>query len=672
MLISPGTIVSNRYEILDRLGSGGMAIVYRANDTKLDRFVTFKVMREEYIEDQEFISRFKIEARAAASLSHPNIVNVYDVGQEGDIYYIVMEYIDGVTLKDLIQKRAPFDNEETIGVAIQIASALHHAHINNVIHRDIKPDNILVTHKGVVKVADFGIARAASSSTITVDTSMGSVHYFSPEQARGGYVDYKSDIYSLGIVMFEMITGNVPFDSDSSVAIALMHISDSFPNVKEINPNVTDSIINIVQKCTQKLSIKRYESVDALIVDLKISMTDESGQFIKNDLPVVDNATRKLTSEDKIKIRNEAKILKQEEEEVVEDIENSPSGNISEKKIIFLAILTAIAIIALISSIGINIYNKSKPIPVSIEPLVGLSLAQANNIVQKNGLILIENPPVYDDTVPKGFIISEDRYNVEELYKGYSIAVTVSLGTDKIPMKDFVGMQLSEAYDLVKDLKFELSEPINDFYDAPYGTIVKQVPEAGDMVKEDSKVVFYASLGPKEKIQVVPNLKGMLESDAISEIKSLSLTLLRIDRSTSDTVPKGRVMNQTLESGRPITETNNTISIVVSEGKATDTPKVKPTAEPPKTTKDTEDSALSKGVLTIDFLIPEGVSTIHLTVYEITKTGSNKEVFGEDVLASSFPLDITVYGEGEVSYTIYSGEDNDIKLEATGTVDFKK
>lgn len=668
MLLNPGTIVSNRYEIIDRLGSGGMAIVYRANDTKLGRFVTFKVMREEYIEDQEFISRFKIEARAAASLSHPNIVNVYDVGQENDIFYIVMEYIDGVTLKELIQKRAPFTTEEILGVAIQIAGALHHAHSNNVIHRDIKPDNILVTHKGVVKVADFGIARAASTSTITVDTSMGSVHYFSPEQARGGYVDYKSDIYSLGIVMFEMVTGTVPFDSDSSVAIALMHISDAFPNIKEINPDASDFVIAIIRKCTQKLSINRYDNIEAMAIDIKKAMKDESGEFIQANEPINNNATIKLSSEDLLKIRTDVKSLKVEENENIEEIEEVENSlvNKTERKIILLAVLTALAIISLISAVGINIYNKSKPVPVVIESLVGLSLTQATNITQKNLLTLIEKE-IYDDTVPKGFIISEDWYGVEELVQGNSIEVVVSLGTDKISMKDFSGMKLADAYNIIKDLKFQPSEPVYDFYDEPYGTIVKQSPEAGSMVKEDSKIIFYASLGPKEKKESVPNLKGMSESDAIAEIKSVGLTLSGIDRSTSDTVAKGRVINQTLEAGRIITETNNTIRIVVSEGKITELPKA--TTEPPKTTKGTETTTLSKGKLPIDFLLPAGVSTIHLTVYEATQSGL-KVIFEEDVLATAFPFEIDVMGQGEVVYYIYSGEDNNKKLEVDAKVDF--
>ncbi|MDR2904168.1 MAG: protein kinase, partial [Clostridiales bacterium] len=237
MVLTSGQLISNRYEIIEKIGSGGMSIVYRAKDTKLDRFVTFKVLRHEHITDEEFSERFKIEARAVARLSHPNIVNVYDVGNEDDVNYIIMEYIEGLTLKELITKKAPFSNDEILGVAIQINDALAHAHANGIVHRDIKPQNILVTNKGTIKVTDFGIALTVNSNTISVgNNTLGSVHYISPEQARGGFIDAKSDLYSLGIVMYEMATGELPFDGESSVAVALMQINEPMPDLTEINP----------------------------------------------------------------------------------------------------------------------------------------------------------------------------------------------------------------------------------------------------------------------------------------------------------------------------------------------------------------------------------------------------------------------------------------------------
>ena len=278
MLLNPGTVLSGRYEILDKIGSGGMAVVYRGKDRKLDRYVTVKVLREEFVGDEEFIERFRSEACSAARLSHPNIVRAYDVGEDGDVNYIVNEYIHGDTLKKAIKEKAPFDSRSTINVAIQIASALSQAHKAHIVHRDIKPQNILVGTDGVVKVTDFGIARAATASTLTTTANAaGSVHYFSPEQARGGYVDEKSDIYSLGISMFEMITGVLPFQGNNSVSIALMHINDELPDIRQYNPNCTPSLEGIIKKATMKKADERYANIDLLLADLIRARADITG-----------------------------------------------------------------------------------------------------------------------------------------------------------------------------------------------------------------------------------------------------------------------------------------------------------------------------------------------------------------------------------------------------------
>ena len=301
MVLENGMILSNRYEILEKIGVGGMAIVYKAKDKKLERYVTVKVLREEFTSDEEFKVRFKIEARSAASLSHPNIVNVYDVGEDGNIYYIVMEYVNGDTLKKAIIEKAPFDTKSTINVAIQMASALSHAHKNHIVHRDIKPQNILVANDGMIKVTDFGIARAATAATVTTTANaIGSVHYFSPEQARGGYVDEKSDIYSLGITMFEMITGKLPYDGDNSVSIALKHINEELPEIRQYNPNVSKSLEGIIKKATRKRADERYANIDLLLSDLIQARSDSSGDFIvqpppnSTEAPTVEMTPREL------------------------------------------------------------------------------------------------------------------------------------------------------------------------------------------------------------------------------------------------------------------------------------------------------------------------------------------------------------------------------------------
>ncbi len=269
MMLNAGVVLGDRYEVVEKIGSGGMAVVYRGKDRKLERHVTIKVLREEFVTDEDFLGRFRTEAYSAARLSHPNIVRVYDEGQEGDVNYIVMEYIHGDTLKTAIKEKAPFDTRSTLNVSIQIASALAQAHKAHIVHRDIKPQNILVSTDGVVKVTDFGIARAATASTMTTTANAaGSVHYFSPEQARGGYVDEKSDIYSLGITMFEMVTGVVPFQGHNSVSIALKHISEELPDIRVYNRNCSRTLEAIIKKATMKKADERYASIELLLGDL--------------------------------------------------------------------------------------------------------------------------------------------------------------------------------------------------------------------------------------------------------------------------------------------------------------------------------------------------------------------------------------------------------------------
>jgi len=303
-MIKPGMFIGDRYEIIDKVGSGGMADVYKAKCHKLNRFVAVKIMKSEFSDDGNFISKFRAEAQAAAGLSHPNIVNVYDVGEEDGLYYIVMELVEGITLKDFIDRKGRLDIRESVGIAIQIAQGMEAAHANNIIHRDIKPQNIIISKEGKVKVADFGIAKATTSNTLT-SNAMGSVHYISPEQARGGYSDEKSDIYSLGVTMYEMISGQVPFEGDSAVSIALLHIQSEAPTLGEIVPNVPISVDKIVQKCMQKKSERRYLSAGELIADLKHSILEPNVDFVvMSNAMAAGSPTIALSQEDLDAIRN--------------------------------------------------------------------------------------------------------------------------------------------------------------------------------------------------------------------------------------------------------------------------------------------------------------------------------------------------------------------------------
>jgi len=280
-MLNSGTIIAERYEILEKIGSGGMADVYKARCHKLNRYVAIKVLKQEFSEDENFVGRFKVEAQSVGALTHANIVNVYDVGEENGIYYIVMELVEGITLKNYIDKKKKIEPKEAISIAIQVAQGIEAAHNHGIVHRDIKPQNIIISREGKVKVTDFGIATAATTNTINSNV-MGSVHYISPERARGGYSDYKSDIYSFGIMLFEMLTGQVPFDGDSTVSIALKHIQSEVPSVLEFDSTIPNAVADIVAKCTKKRKENRYTDATALIVDLKKALIDPNGSFVDN------------------------------------------------------------------------------------------------------------------------------------------------------------------------------------------------------------------------------------------------------------------------------------------------------------------------------------------------------------------------------------------------------
>ena len=308
-MLKKGMLIADRYEIIEKIGSGGMSDVYRARCHKLNRFVAIKVLKQEFSEDENFVSKFRIEAQSVAGLTHANIVNVYDVGDEAGIYYIVMELVEGITLKNYIDKKGKLVPKEAVSIAIQVAQGIEAAHNHGIVHRDIKPQNIIISREGKVKVTDFGIARAASSNTINSNV-MGSVHYISPEQARGGYSDYKSDIYSFGIMLFEMLTGRVPFEGDTTVSIALKHIQEEVPSVRDVDDTIPIAVSQIVEKCTRKRKENRYDSATELIVDLKKALVNPDVAIISGSTAGVSGADSKtvmITKEEIAQIENAAK-----------------------------------------------------------------------------------------------------------------------------------------------------------------------------------------------------------------------------------------------------------------------------------------------------------------------------------------------------------------------------
>ena len=352
-MLTEGMFIDDRYEVVGKIGAGGMSDVYKAKDHTLGRFVAIKVLKQEFSEDVNFVTKFRTEAQSAAGLEHPNIVNIYDVGSQDGMYYIVMEYVEGITLKTYIEKKGQLSFKEAISIAIQVGRGIEAAHNKNIIHRDIKPQNIIISTEGKVKVTDFGIARAASANTINSDV-MGSVHYSSPEQARNGFVDGKSDIYSLGIVMYEMVTGRVPFDGDTTVAVAIQHLQEEMVSPSAYAPDLPISLEKIILKCTQKNADRRYENMADLLVDLKKSLINPDEDFVTIINPDTDGKTRKFEEEDIERIKQEAEGIETAEEEEEEDAEEEEEeGELNPK---MEKAVTIAGIVAAVIIVGIVIY----------------------------------------------------------------------------------------------------------------------------------------------------------------------------------------------------------------------------------------------------------------------------------------------------------------------------
>jgi serine/threonine-protein kinase len=633
-----GRVINNRYTILSKLGMGGMAIVYKAKDTKLDRLVTIKVMREEYNADEEFIGRFQVEARAAAGLSNSNIVNVYDVGQEDNINYIIMEFIDGVTLKELIKRRAPFRNEEITNVAIQIASALADAHANGIIHRDIKPQNILVTVQGFIKVMDFGIARAAGTATKTTGSHvMGSVHYFSPEQARGVYVDNKSDLYSLGIVMYEMATGQLPFDGDSPVAVAMKQVNDPLPDVLAINPDISDSLAYIIEKAAAKNTSQRYQSAEDIISDLRRSIDNET--FTQ---PISTPKSQKRSDTDRPRRTDSDKQNKpreSKEKDIIDDNEKT-----LERKIIRSAVATGLAIILLISSLYTYFYFKNKPKEVLVPNLTNMTEEEATLALDELGLVLVLEDRIADDVVEADRIIRQTETVDTILLTGDSVHVFISDGTDKITVPNVVNELLNKAESIITESSLVASET-PQFSDAvPLNVVISQDPAAGELVEPYATVNIVYSMGPEEKTVSVPNIVNETEAQAVEMLQEAGLVVGRAEKANSNTIEKGRIITQSIKAGTEVEE-GQQVSFVVSLGPATVTATPAPT------------STIKTQTMVVNTPLPEDVNLpVHFRINKLTDAGTAITIF--DDVVTALPLTIEISGTGYVEYQVYHVNDD--------------
>lgn len=602
-MLNNGTFIANRYEIVGQVGTGGMSDVYKAKDHALGRYVAIKVLKSEFSEDTNFVSKFRTEAQSAAVLEHPNIVNIYDVGSENGIHYIVMEYVEGITLKTYIEKKGQLTYKEALSIAIQVGRGIQVAHAKNIVHRDIKPQNIIISTDGKVKVTDFGIARAVSENTIHSDV-MGSVHYASPEQARNGYVSNRSDIYSLGIVMYEMVTGRVPFDGDSTVAVAIQHLQDEMDPPSKYAPNLPISLEKIIQKCTQKSPDRRYDSMESLLIDLRKALLNPNEDFVTL-VPFSQDKTRVLTDDEVNEIKKKTEAVKQDEpepeeddmseyddddddmSEYDEDDDDAEEGRFLNSKMekivgimrIVVAIIIVIIVVYILGSFfdvfhfGSKKNNSKNDTLVSEDveesvvmiDLKGKTLDEAKTELKKLGLNVTEAGTEISDSYEKGQIIDQDVAKGETVKTGTTIKVTVSAGSEEenakdVDVPDVTGKTAEAAMATLEDKNLTVSREFEFSNDVPSGQVIRQDPKAGKTVKEGTKVTIYVSQGT-ESIKVT-DVRGKSEADAKAALSDFEVTTTT---EHSDTVAEGNVISQSISGGQ-YAEKGASITIVVSSG----------------------------------------------------------------------------------------------------------
>ena len=561
-------VLAGRYELLERIGEGGMSVVYKAKDKLLNRFVAIKILKPEFIGDHKFIDSFRRESQAAASMSHPNIVKIYVVGKEGNIHYIVMELIEGRALSDVIKEQGPMPYPKVIAISKQIAAALSFAHKNHIIHRDVKPHNIMMTPNGTAKITDFGIAKAVNAATIvdSTDGIIGSVHYFSPEQARGGYVDEKSDIYSLGIVMYEMLTGNVPFDGDNPVNIALMHINGEMTPPSELVSGIPPALEHIVLKCTDKYPVNRYASADELIEALNNlefigSVVGSSvlmgGQQPRNNGPIAESR------------------YDEGEEEPAAPAKPVKKKNNRKKTIIIVASIVAALVAALIVCFALGVFGGKE---IKAPDFTGMTVAEAEKKADEKDLKIKEGDPVVSEEVEAGIIVKQDPKGGSTVKTGTAITVFVSSGPGDGEVPDVLGDDEEDAVSTIEAAGFEC-KITTQASEKNEGTVISQDPEGGAQAEKGSTVNLVVSDGSLSRA-TMPYLRGLSLSEAKSALSSADLDLGSVDYAWSDTYAEGEVMWQQYDAESKL-DKHTSVNLQVSKGP-------KPTQETTTTTTEEE------------------------------------------------------------------------------------
>ncbi len=706
-MLELGIIIGNRYEIIEKIGSGGMSDVYKAKCHKLNRYVAIKVLKKEFCENKSFVSKFRVEAQSAAGLSHPNIVSVYDVGEEGGLHYIVMELVEGITLKEYIQKKARLSVKESISIAIQVASGIEAAHNKHIIHRDIKPQNIIISMEGKVKVTDFGIARAATSNTITSNV-MGSVHYTSPEQARGGYSDEKSDIYSLGITLFEMLTGRVPFNGDTTVAIAIKHIQEEMPSPRDFVAEIPVSVEQIIFKCTEKSPDRRYGNVSALIEDLKKSLMYPDDNFVQKVVVDQEGKTRQVTDEELMTIKSQARRPERFAEEQERDREKQREENYyrgepkTKKEVkkpqndpdiddeedvdprmdkiitilgIVLAVIVAFAAIFFVGKTfgvfgGSNSHEKEQvtetPEPTvselpseepvdddEVEKVTMISLddmtyEEAKEALNELGIGIRQSGVESSNTVEKGKVISQSVKEGEEIEKHTTIDVVISSGVDTFDMIDVVGKEEEDATTALEEmgLVVKTEEQYDD--SVGKGKVISSTPSAKEQVAENMEVTIVISKGPKSV--KVPKLSGLTQTKAKKALTDVGLALGQVKEDYSSKVKKGYVISQSFTEGTEL-EPGRTVDIVISLGKE---PEEDTTVNNDDNSNNNSDNSSQQATYTGTVILekPDGFlqSNVSIVLSQTVdgKTQETEQSLGE-LTEADFPYTLTLTGASGVT-----------------------
>ena len=608
-MIKIGMMIGDRYEILEKIGTGGMADVYKAKCHKLNRFVAIKVLKQEFSENANFVSKFRTEAQATAGLMHPNIVNVYDVGEEDDIYYIVMELVEGITLKKYIEKKARLSFKEAVSIAIQVSMGIELAHNNHIIHRDIKPQNIIISKDGKVKVTDFGIAKAATSNTITSNV-MGSVHYTSPEQARGGYSDEKSDIYSLGITMFEMLTGRVPFNGETTVAIAIKHIQEELPSPREFVPEIPGSVEAIVLKCCQKSPDRRYQNMQQLIGDLKQSLMNPNEDFvIKND-PDMLAGTRIITEGEREQIKRQTAYQDEYYEYEGEDMHQEPEEDAyeeyeaqepeedgddydynprAERVTTLLTLIPGVIICVILIVLAVKIFGSQSPGgDIGSGPIItpdpsgdtgsqsgpakeyvrmprvkGESVENARNALLNLG-IYSEVQYKESDASEAGKVMEASAEEGSDVEVGSKVILVAGSGPEGIEVPGVVNDSYEEAYNKLTGLGFAVTKEEESSEEVEENHVISQIPEAGNMVPKGQNITVKVSTG-KGKV-MVPMLLGRTEEDGIIEAIERGLQVSdNIAYVFDQDYPAGQICYQSYSYGAYVAP-GTTVEIKISKG----------------------------------------------------------------------------------------------------------